>query len=322
MNIQEMRRISLLRHRILRDLEDFFLDRGYTPVETPLLSPDLIPESAIEFFSCTQQSSFRKNRELYLIPSPEIWMKRLLAEGSGSIFQIGKSFRNSEQQGKFHNPEFTMLEWYLCDGNYKDNIKTVQALLQMLALQPYCSYPAFFQAEIEVLRIEEAFQKWAGFSLEENIERKLLYKQAEKAGYSPDKEEPSESLFNRFMVDKIETSLPQDRATILIDYPRFVRTLSRPIPDSPWTERWELYFGKMELANCFTELTDHKGIQEYYQEEKKEEKIVPHKVAKDLCKGFSNNSPVISGTAMGIDRLIMKLVGSENIEGVLLFPLI
>lgn len=322
MNIDEIKRLSLNRHRIYRDLEDFFLDRKYIPVETPLLSPDLIPESAIEFFSCSQQFSFRMNRELYLIPSPEIWMKRLLAAGSGSIFQIGKSFRNSEQSGQRHNPEFTMLEWYLWSGNYKDNIRTVKDLLKTLSDKSYCRCPDFFSSEIEIITIEEAFQKWAGFSLEKNMDRKSLFRQAEKAGYSPEKDETAESLFNRFMVDKIETALPLDRASILMDYPQFVRTLSRPIFNSPWTERWELYFGRMELANCFTELTESAAVSQYYQEEKEETKHVPHKSADDLCRIFPDNSPAISGVALGVDRLIMQLMGIEDIKGVLLFPLI
>lgn len=322
MDMERLKKLSMTRHALQRDLEDFFLGKDFTPVETPLLSPDLIPESAIEFFSCTQISPFRDSRELYLTPSPEIWMKRLLAQGSGSLFQICKSFRNSEQSGQRHNPEFSMLEWYLCEGNYKDNIQLLKELLFNLADKPYCSCPDFFRRELKVVRIEEAFQRWAGFSLEENMDRVSLLEQARKAGYSPEADESEESLFNRFMVDKIETSLPEDGPCLLIDYPRFVRTLSKPLEGTPWTERWELYFGKLELANCFTEMTDSSAISQYYEAELEEKKEVSHKASRDLCRAFPQDMPPVSGVALGIDRLLMKLTGVDDIRGVLLFPLI
>jgi lysyl-tRNA synthetase class 2 len=91
---------SILRSRVNRGLRSFFDERGYLEVDTPLLSPDLIPESSIEIFKTNRLDINGGMEEFYLIPSPEIWMKKLLAGGSGSIYQICKSFRNSEQSGQ------------------------------------------------------------------------------------------------------------------------------------------------------------------------------------------------------------------------------
>src|SRR6056297_1024126 len=103
MNFETMRARSELNHRIRL----FFQSRNYLEVETPLLSPALIPETPIELFETTFFNDFLGDQQLYLIPSPEVFMKKLIAAGSGDIFQLTKSFRNSEQVGPQHNPEFT-----------------------------------------------------------------------------------------------------------------------------------------------------------------------------------------------------------------------
>ncbi len=127
--------VELLRSRarFTRRSRRFFLERGYLEVETPLLAPALIPEPALEVFR-TEWIDPRclAARELFLVPSPELWMKRLLARGSGSLFQICKSFRNFEALGRYHNPEFTMLEWYTVDADYMDSADLTDELLAYL----------------------------------------------------------------------------------------------------------------------------------------------------------------------------------------------
>ena len=98
------------RAELYRNIRSFFSDRNYLEVFTPSLSPSLIPEPTIKVFSTLFKNEFVGEKEFYLIPSPEIFMKEMIASGSGSIFQISSCFRNSEQLGDVHNPEFTMLE--------------------------------------------------------------------------------------------------------------------------------------------------------------------------------------------------------------------
>ncbi|NCC65549.1 MAG: elongation factor P--(R)-beta-lysine ligase, partial [Spirochaetia bacterium] len=107
-----MKAAAQYRSHMNRIIRSFFDERGYTEVDTPLLSPTLIPESTIENFATRFENPFLPSSELYLVPSPEIYMKQLIAQGFGSIYQISHCFRNSEQLGHIHNPEFTMLEYY------------------------------------------------------------------------------------------------------------------------------------------------------------------------------------------------------------------
>ena len=132
--------IELLRarSRFTQAVRAFFLERRYLEVDTPLLAPALIPEPALEVFR-TEWIDPRSlsARELFLIPSPELWMKRLLARGSGNLFQICKAFRNFEALGRYHNPEFTMLEWYTVGAGYLDSADLTDELLGCLAgIQP------------------------------------------------------------------------------------------------------------------------------------------------------------------------------------------
>lgn len=108
----------------------FFTEKDFLEVSTPTLSPYLIPEPSIKVFRTDFMNEFKGHLPLYLIPSPEIFMKKLLAAGSGSIFQISQCFRNAEQLGDVHNPEFTMLEYYAVDADEKDSIELTIEMIE------------------------------------------------------------------------------------------------------------------------------------------------------------------------------------------------
>jgi lysyl-tRNA synthetase class 2 len=130
--------LELLRERarIIGETRDFFKRRGYLEVDTPLLAPDLIPESCLEVFETRRlppPGSRREPEPLWLVPSPEIWMKKLLARHRVKLFQICKCFRNGESSGRFHSPEFTMLEYYTPGAGYMDSLALTEELLGNLA---------------------------------------------------------------------------------------------------------------------------------------------------------------------------------------------
>ena len=110
-------RMAKLRSELLMNIRKYFIDKDYLEVSTPTLSPYLIPEPTIKTFRTEFINPFMERTSLFMIPSPEIFMKKLLAAGSGSIFQISQCFRNAEQLGDVHNPEFTMLEYYTVDAD-------------------------------------------------------------------------------------------------------------------------------------------------------------------------------------------------------------
>ena len=115
-----------------RAIRSFFDERGYLEVFTPTLSPSLIPEPTIKSFETEFINPFEERMKLYMIPSPEIFMKEMIANGSGSIYQISNCFRNSEQLGDVHNPEFSMLEYYSVGMDEVDSIKLTKELLNAI----------------------------------------------------------------------------------------------------------------------------------------------------------------------------------------------
>ncbi|MDC7219589.1 MAG: elongation factor P--(R)-beta-lysine ligase [Spirochaetales bacterium] len=310
------------RFKLYRAIEDFFLARHYLPVETPLLSPDLIPESSLEIFK-TEKFNFSGHRdEMYLIPSPEVWMKKLLSRGSGSLFQISKSFRNNEQSGKIHNNEFSMLEWYSVGSDYQDNIALTAELFASLAPLACEKNRHYFSAPFLVLTMEEAFLKYAGFSLEKSPDRESLRRELISLDLPFDEDDDRETLFNRVFLSLVEPSLPEDRTVVLTDYPSFIPTLAKEKPGTLWSERWEMYIKGIELANCYSEETNQNKIAAYYAAEGTEKSHcrVNHRIDGNYADFFHDNYPKVSGNAMGMDRLIMALSGAESLKETLLFP--
>ncbi len=308
------------RSEILRGIRRFFSNRDFLEVETPLLTPHLIPESSIENFQTELVSPYEKSRKLYLTPSPEIWMKVLLSRGSGDIYQISKSFRNSEQISPVHNPEFTMLEWYKTGITAAENMEITYQLIQFLCRK---ETPPEVKAPFRIMSMEEAFQDFAGFSLEENLAYENLLEQNRRFGIPADETDDWEVLFHKLFLTLVEPELPGDRPLVLNNYPSALETLAAPVPGTPWSDRWELYIRGVEIANCYTEETDPDRIRRFYTIEGKEKErkaLVPVHTDSSYAEIFQT-FPACSGTAVGIDRLIAQLIDKKDIQGVILFPL-
>lgn len=313
------------RSRLYATIRDFFGSRNYLEVETPILAETLIPEPTIETFATRFSSEFHQSCDYHLIPSPEIYMKRLIAQGSGSIFQISKCFRNSEQIGTIHNPEFSMLEWYTIQTDYMDSIATTEALLTDL-ISP--STPDHIRPPFRQMSVAEACHRYAGFDLEKTQTLSSIREKAASLGLSPSAGPSSwEEEFNRIFLTYVEPDLPQDRPLILTDYPIQIRCLAKRKQGTPYRERWELYAGGIELANCYTEETDSSEIASLFREEYSRlitERIVTGAAIPDIddtyASIFTADYPACSGVAMGLDRLLMVLYDIKTIQGVILFP--
>ena len=318
MNADESKRkAARLRSRLLREIGDFFVSQNHLEVDTPLVSPYLIPESTIDVFT----TRFR-DRGLYLIPSPEVWMKRLLAEGWGSIFQICRCFRNNESLGAQHNPEFTMLEWYTVGSDYRDSLGLTRELLSRFAAG--FDSPLLEKDPLEIT-MAEAFARYAGFDLEKNIGLDSLARRGRELGLSFLSPSASagpgwEEVFNRIFLTFVEPEIPADRPVFITDYPAGIPCLAKGIPGTPWLERWELYLGGMEIANCFSEETGREKIDAFFRGEVSSfPNPDKHRIDWTYPELLSR-LPECSGTALGVDRLLMVLAGAASIEEVLLFP--
>jgi len=333
--------LELLRERakIIRDVRAFFAGRDYLETDTPLLAPDLIPESCLEVFETIRlppEGSRAARKPYWLIPSPEIWMKRLIARHRTSIFQICKCFRNGESLGRYHSPEFTMLEYYTMEADYLDSLRLTEELFSFLLAGAAAGNGASnaLSPPFTRLTVEEAFRRWAGFDLYKAAGTNgAMEQEARRLGLNPASGLTLQQLYDLVFIHAVEPQLKAEGPVALMDYPAFVPCLAKKSPDGKTVERWELYIRGIELANCFTEETDPGEVRRFFESEKAAKgktALVRHKVDDDYWKLFGNTEgkaslkssfPRCSGVAMGLDRLIMVLCGRSTIDGVLPFPM-
>ena len=312
--------LSLLenRARFLQATRRFFIEREYLEVETPLLAPFLIPEPSLEVFKTDYIDSEGQETSFFLVPSPELWMKRILASGSGSLFQIAKSFRNVESIEKIHNPEFTLLEWYTVGHNYMDSIVVMEDLMSFLCntvpakddlLPPY-----------RRIAMRDAFLQTVDLDLDDLMDRDRIIDASKTLGLSCHRDDTWEELFNRIFLSRVEPELPGDRPFILYDYPRAIPTLAKS--RGHYAERWELYMRGVEIANCFSEETSQRNLERLFEGEaiRKKECVVPHRIDRELLRSFEGGFPDCSGVALGMDRLLMVLLGENLLNRVISFP--
>jgi lysyl-tRNA synthetase class 2 len=280
-----------------------------------------------------------RSQAYWLIPSPELWMKRLIARHRQSLYQICKCFRNGESSGFLHSPEFTMLEYYTMDAGYLDSLALTEELFSALAGLCAAEKPAVADLQGEFppelrppfLRITmaEAFAHWAGFDLYDAAEKGGLEAEARRLGLDPPPGLGTGARYDLIFIHAVAPKLPPDRPVALRDYPAFVPCLAQKAPDGRTMERWELYARGVELANCYSEETNAGEVRRYFEEEtkvKNAEALVPHRVDGDYWKTFLPDAagrpfPRCSGVALGLDRLIMVLLGRSTIDGVLPFPI-
>ena len=310
------------RASIIRQVRSFFDKKDYLELDTPLLCSDLIPESCLEVFETKRlfpNGSKKESSPLWLIPSPEIWMKKIIAQHKKNVYQICKCFRNGESTGHLHNPEFTMLEYYTMNANYMDSLSLTEELFSFLAQKtdnPLLNQP------FERITAAEAFEKWAGFNLFAEAEKKGgLETQARKLGLDPMPNLPVATLYDLIFIHVVEPKIKAQKPVALIDYPAFVPCLAKKSNNGRTCERWELYYNGIELANCYSEETDPQKVKEFFNAEsaqKEKTALVRHKVDHDYYKIFEN-FPRCSGVALGLDRLIMALTGRSTIDSVLLY---
>ena len=325
------RRLQRLRARAgsIATIRRFLDTRGYLSVETPQLSPTPIPEAHIELFATRRRAQGRSQAPatqegatseaqaapaaLYLLPSPEYHLKRLLAEGSGNIYEITHSFRNGEIDGPQHRIEFTMLEYYTVDADAEVSLALTRELLEELGLGSHAS----------VIAMSEAWEGLAGIRLQGAAaggERDALIEAIHAAGLSPgiSPGETWEDIFQRIFLSYVEPELPRDRPVFLTHYPAAIPTLARPLPGTPWADRWELYLGGMEVANCFGEETDPRRIYDFLAGQDRS-RPAAGTTRHSWDAAFLQDPPLprCSGVALGVDRLVMAITGAASIEEVL-----
>lgn len=312
------------RATLIRELRSFFSARGYLEVDTPQLAPALIPEPHLEVFETFIRTPYHgetggPESARYLVPSPEVWMKELLAAGYESIFQISHCFRNSEASGPHHSHEFTMLEWYTAGADYLASADRTDELLGHLCRE-MPDPPSTLRPPARRMTIAEAFDSLAGLSPDvfDSVERMRDAAQSRGVTSRPGADESYDDLFQRLFLTLVEDRIPADRPVILTDYPSIVPTLAVQKDGAPFAERWELYLSGIEVANCYTEEREPGKLREYLDSASRAKRsaLVPHPPC--LIEEFSR-AQACSGVALGVDRLLMALTGARDIRDVI-FP--
>jgi elongation factor P--(R)-beta-lysine ligase len=320
---------SPLRERVLRHsrfagcVRTFFQERGYAEVETPILSPFLVPEPSLEVFETEYLPARGGPSPLWLAPSPELWMKRLLAGGSGSIFQISRCFRNSDYGGPHHNPEFRLLEWYTQGADYLLNIEVTEELFSRLLSERCAGRPVEeLSPPFDRLTMQEAFERFAGIDLSRCRDAGTMADEAARAGVTLEGSPTWEQSFHIAFLTLVEPRLPRKKPLVLLDYPALVPTTARRKPGTPWSERWELFIDGVEIANVYTEETDAAALQAFVAAESaRRGSCRTHHAADPAFAGlFPPGFPPCTGAALGMDRLEMVFSGQKSLEGVILFP--
>lgn len=312
--------ISILkaRSRMVSITRDFFLSRGYIETDTPALAPSLIPEACLEVFATEYVHPTRGRMPLYLIPSPEIWMKKVIAETGQSVFQICKSWRNAESISRIHNPEFTMLEYYGVGLSSADNIRLTEELFAALITS---DTPSQVQPPFRIMSMNEAWHEFAHADLEALTEPEAMREACRERGLLVPKDASWEDAFNILFLSLVEPALPQDKPLVLNEYPKGIECLAKDIPGTMYKERWELYVSGIEIANCFTEMASPDAVRAFFasQSAKKHKALVPHLIDYSYASIFEHFPPC-SGVAVGFDRLLMVMQGKSSLAEVMLFP--
>ncbi|MBU4236568.1 MAG: EF-P lysine aminoacylase GenX [Proteobacteria bacterium] len=293
------------RAAFFHSLRSFFVRQQFLEVDTPIRQPLLLPELNIEPLA---------SEGWFLQASPELCMKRLLAAGCSRIFQLCNCFRKGER-GQLHLEEFTMLEWYRTNADYEDLMADCEALLSSLLADlggmDLCAVSngslrtgdrvISLQAPWDRLSVHEAFARFSPVSIEQAM---------------------ANDTFDEILVEYVEPFLGVDRPLFLYDYPVELGSLARSKYGFPLlAERFELYINGIELANGFSELTDSREQRQRFErelelmdDERRLRSSMPERFLEELA-GLDR----AAGIALGVDRLLMLLMGKESVGEVVSF---
>jgi lysyl-tRNA synthetase class 2 len=302
------------RGKIIQTIRQFFYEREVLEVETPALSQATVTDIHLHTFQTKFVGpGYANGQTLYAMTSPEFHMKRLLAAQSGSIFQIGKAFRN-EECGRYHNPEFSMLEWYRVGFDHHQLMDEMDELLQLVLATAKADRMTYQQAFLHHLNL---------CPLTATLEE--LRQSAGSLGLSDiaDTEEDRDTLLQLLFSMGVETKIGQARPAFVYDFPASQAALAKINPQDPRVaDRFEVYFKGIELANGFNELDNaDEQLQRFKQDNiKRKQMALPEQpIDYHFIAALHSGLPNCAGVALGIDRLIMLALGKEHIDEVVAF---
>jgi len=315
MEIERLRDMAHLRARLYALIREFFAERRVLEVETPIMSAAANTDPNIESFP-TQFSGHvdAGSPERWLRTSSEFAQKRLLAAGIGDCYELGRVFRNAEA-GRRHNPEFTMLEWYRVGWDHHrlidETLELVRAALGLVGKSPdvyKSTYRDLFRAALELDPLTADV---------EQLRMALDDVRVDASGLLRD------DWLDLLLTHRIQPDFRPDRITVVYDYPASQCALAKLRDDDPpVAERFELYVGTQELANGYHELTDATEQRERFLRDnarRRERGLRELPIDENLLAALARGMPDCAGVALGIERLLMAMTGTDDIREVLAF---
>ena len=334
----EVREVFLKRSKLVQSLRRFMEAHGFVEVETPMMQP--IAGGAVARPFVTHHNTL--DMDLFLRIAPELYLKRLTVGGFDRVYEINRNFRN-EGLGWRWNPEFTMLEFYQAYTDYRGVMDLTQQLIEQAAKDVTGGTKTKWgEDEIDwagsnwrrMTMREAIIQYWpeaAGakpqiseFSSYDGVEALVKRFNSAHAHVAYDPKEPAGKTIAALFEAAAEEHLIQP--TIVYEFPTAVSPLSKQKADEPdWTERWEIFAGKMEIANGFSELNDPEDQRRRFEQQLQERERgddEAHLMDEDYIRALSYGMPPAGGVGVGVDRLAMLLSDSHTIRDVILFPLL
>ncbi|RKR15404.1 lysyl-tRNA synthetase class II [Maribacter vaceletii] len=311
------------RTKITNTIRQFYNDRGYLEVETPILQP--IPGGASARPFLTHHNAL--NIPLYLRIANELYLKRLIVGGFDGVYEFSKDFRN-EGMDRTHNPEFTVMELYVAYKDYHWMMDTTEELLEKIAIDSNGTSKVTvgeneieFKAPYARVPILEGIKTHTGFDVA-GMDQKQLLEVAKKLGLEVDDSMGVGKLIDEIFGEKCEHHYIQP--TFITDYPKEMSPLTKEHRDNPaLTERFELMVNGKELANCYSELNDPIDQRERFEEQLKLSEKGDDEamfIDQDFLRALEYGMPPTSGIGIGIDRLVMLMTNNSSIQEVLFFP--
>ncbi|VFP80561.1 elongation factor P--(R)-beta-lysine ligase [Candidatus Erwinia haradaeae] len=305
------------RAKIIAKIRRFFYEREILEVETPAMSQSTVTDINISsfetFFFQPEDLHHTDGLKLWLITSPEYHMKRLLAAGSGPIYQLCRSFRNQEC-GRYHNPEFTILEWYQPNYDIYRLMNEVNELLQTILYYPIaetCSY-------------QEAFLRYLALDplTADNSQLRIA---AEKLGLKnlTENEKNRDTILQLLFINGIEKEISAERPVFIYHFPATQAALAvLSKEDNRVAERFEVYFQGIELANGFCELTDADEQRQRFEKDnyvRHSSGLSQKPIDTYFLGALTQGMPESSGVALGVDRLVMLALKADKLSDVIAF---
>jgi lysyl-tRNA synthetase class 2 len=320
----EVHGIFAARSRIISAIRAFLIQREFLEVETPMMHP--IPGGAAAKPFVTHHNAL--GVDLYLRIAPELYLKRLIVGGFPRVFEINRNFRN-EGISTIHNPEFTMLEFYVAFADYQDLIRLTEELISSLAQQLFGKTVIEYQGQ--VIDLTPPWRRWSYREaiLEVNrltpavlTDHEQAVAAAKELHVPIDPKWPLFNIVNEIFEETVEPNLQQP--TFITDYPMEISPLARRKDADPsLTDRFELYIAGREIANAFSELNDPLDQRERFEGQAAQRAAgdeEAHVVDEDFLRALEYGMPPTAGEGIGIDRLTMLFTNQASIRDVVLFP--